>query len=402
MATKNMYTTLLGYDPREQQLQQQKLWSGLYGAASSPYEKIGLGLGQIGGALFGQLTEDENKNPVKQLEKLTTEASAQFSPNSPEYYNYIASNTNDPTIKANASQLAAETEATRNKTMREDVTYYTTNPQQATQELQTLAARIEANPNDLAALRKYESIAQAMQVGTREDYNKAEKSDLDITSKKQQIQKTGLEIKKLRDEMTPGELKNVKTSDLASFTRDIRAEVGDSKEKLGTLSELQTLLKDVTKNNNVQSYNLFMSSLAKAAGDNKVSEKEVARLTGGGSLITRGVSGISTALTGLPTDAKLAEIKKTLDLLEKETAEKYNSKAEALKSTWKDNIPDRILGNQLPYGETTKEKEDRKKNEKNTMGTKAFDAEMAKLPPRPAGIDPMTWKFMTPEERKLF
>jgi hypothetical protein len=74
MATKNIYTNLLGYNPYEQQLQQQKLWSGLYSGASSPYEKMGLGLAQIGGTLFGQLTDDEEKNPVKQLDKLTAEA----------------------------------------------------------------------------------------------------------------------------------------------------------------------------------------------------------------------------------------------------------------------------------------------------------------------------------------
>ena len=44
---------LLGYDPVEMQLQQQKMWTQLYGQAGSPYEKIGLGLAQIGGTLFG-------------------------------------------------------------------------------------------------------------------------------------------------------------------------------------------------------------------------------------------------------------------------------------------------------------------------------------------------------------
>jgi tRNA splicing endonuclease len=402
MAAKNIYSTLLGYDPYEQQLQQQKLWSGMYQGASSPYEKIGLALGQLGGVVGGKLFGNEEANPVNQINKLTTEASAQFTPNSAEYFKYIADNTQDPNVKRLATEEAVKAEVAQTKVMRENTTFYTANPQQATQALQVLAARIEANPNDVNALRQYESIAQAMQVGTLEDYNKAEKSDLEITSKKQNIQKTGLEIKKLRDELTPGERTKISNADLYKFNSDVRAEVSAPKDKLSTISELQTLLKDVEKNNNVQSYNLFTSSLAKAAGDNRVSEKEVARLTGGGSLITRGIGGLSIAFTGLPTDAKLAEIKSSLDLLEKETADKYNSKASSLRDIYKENVPDRIINKQLGQWETRAEKVARVANEKNVMGTKAFDAEQAKLPPRPSGIDPMTWRFMSEEQRKLF
>ncbi len=46
----NFTTNLLGYDPLEQQRQQQKLWAGMYSQASSPYEKIGMGVGQLGAA----------------------------------------------------------------------------------------------------------------------------------------------------------------------------------------------------------------------------------------------------------------------------------------------------------------------------------------------------------------
>jgi hypothetical protein len=84
---------LLGYNPREQQLQQQKLWAGLYGQAASPYEKIGIGVGQLGGALIGGLMGD---SPAQQREKnlmsVKDAADQQFTPGTPEYFKFVVDN----------------------------------------------------------------------------------------------------------------------------------------------------------------------------------------------------------------------------------------------------------------------------------------------------------------------
>jgi hypothetical protein len=94
MAIAPSFTTgLLGYNPREEQLQQQKLWAGLYGQASSPYEKIGIGLGQLGGALIGGLTgESATQKRERTLLTVKEAADQQFVPGSPEYYKYVADN----------------------------------------------------------------------------------------------------------------------------------------------------------------------------------------------------------------------------------------------------------------------------------------------------------------------
>ena len=44
---------LFGGDPVAMQAEQQKIWNQLYGQAGSPYEKMGIALGQLGGTLFG-------------------------------------------------------------------------------------------------------------------------------------------------------------------------------------------------------------------------------------------------------------------------------------------------------------------------------------------------------------
>jgi hypothetical protein len=94
MAIAPSFTTgLLGYNPREEQLQQQKLWAGLYGQAASPYEKIGIGLGQLGGALIGNLMgESATQKRERTLLTVKEAADQQFTPGSPEYYKYVADN----------------------------------------------------------------------------------------------------------------------------------------------------------------------------------------------------------------------------------------------------------------------------------------------------------------------
>jgi hypothetical protein len=128
----NFTTGLLGYNPREEQLQQQKLWAGLYGQASSPYEKIGIGLGQLGGALVGGLMgESATQKRERTLLTVKEAADQQFTPGSPEYYKYVADNlpagaeysqskdlANQEFLKARKAALAEE--AAERKSVRED------------------------------------------------------------------------------------------------------------------------------------------------------------------------------------------------------------------------------------------------------------------------------------------
>jgi hypothetical protein len=143
MVSKTTYTTLLGYDPREDELTRRKLWAGMYAGASSPYEKIGIGLSQLGGALFDKAFGDETDDPVAQINKVATDASQQFQVNSPEYFNYIAANVSNPTVRQNAAALALEAESKATKKTREDIEFVSKNPDQLATELQTLTDRLE-------------------------------------------------------------------------------------------------------------------------------------------------------------------------------------------------------------------------------------------------------------------
>jgi len=206
MVSKTTYTTLLGYDPREDELARQKLWAGLYGSAASPYEKMGLGLGQALTGLFGGT---DSESPVAQINKVATEAGQQFEVNSPEYFNYIAANVKDPNIKANAAALAREAENKATKQTREDIEFLTKNPDQLATELQTLTTRLENKARTLgwkpeegtevppevqaklektAEYKKIMQLSSAGQTAIMDRAQKEEREALNLTKTKQDIQ----------------------------------------------------------------------------------------------------------------------------------------------------------------------------------------------------------------------
>jgi hypothetical protein len=348
MATKSAYTTLLGYDPREDELARRKLWAGMYAGAQSPYEKIGIGLSQLGGALFDKVTSDETADPVAQINKLTTEASSQFTPNSPEYFSYIASNTSNPTIKANAAQLALEAEANRTKSMREDVKFTMENPSGATDRLQELAARIEANPNDKNALKQYNAIANAYQTGfykeqkamqespttaadrsVYEDLVRRSGGDLVAAGKAFNQYKTDLKQR----ENTPLTVGEIKPGDINTLLTNVNTQLKPLDTKLRTYNEIRALIQQVNSGNTAAVPQLERF-LAKAAGDNQLSATEIKQLANSGGFVEKTVGGVQKFVLGTPTAAKLNDTIKLINALENQTSKEYNTTRDKLEATW--------------------------------------------------------------------
>ena len=80
---------LFGVDPAEYSMQQQKLWSNLYSQASSPYEKMGIALAQIGGTALG-LTETAVDKKVADISKVLNDIGTQYQVGTAEYYKAVA------------------------------------------------------------------------------------------------------------------------------------------------------------------------------------------------------------------------------------------------------------------------------------------------------------------------
>lgn len=89
MAIGQLQKGLLGYDPMEMQMLQQKQWQSMYANAQSPYEKMGLALGQLGGALFGAF-DSSGDVKAKTLNEAVAAANQQYTPGTAEYYKAIS------------------------------------------------------------------------------------------------------------------------------------------------------------------------------------------------------------------------------------------------------------------------------------------------------------------------
>jgi hypothetical protein len=79
---------LFGGDPVAMQAEQQKIWNQLYGQAGSPYEKMGIALGQLGGTLFGGESTMSSKTTA--INKALENAAALYQQGTPEYYKAVA------------------------------------------------------------------------------------------------------------------------------------------------------------------------------------------------------------------------------------------------------------------------------------------------------------------------
>jgi hypothetical protein len=88
MATTMLQKGLLGYDPMELRAQEQKQWATLYGQAGSPYEKMGIALGQLGGALFGGESPAASKANI--INEALNKAGQQYQQGTAEYYKAVA------------------------------------------------------------------------------------------------------------------------------------------------------------------------------------------------------------------------------------------------------------------------------------------------------------------------
>lgn len=231
--SRTTYSSLLGFDPIEEERNRQRLWTSLYSGASSPWEKVGIGIGQLAGGLFGGQTTVQSQQ--EQLNKVAAEATQQFAPNSADYFRYIADNLPDSMtmVKTNAAALARDAETKERTAMQADTKYIKDNPEALAIELQPLTTRLENRAKllyakegydpasgepipesimkKLEATPEYKKIAQLSEIGQTaliEKGRKVEKDAIDLQLAKKNLEmkdldftKKNLDITKLRQDL---------------------------------------------------------------------------------------------------------------------------------------------------------------------------------------------------------
>jgi hypothetical protein len=351
-------TNLLGYDPLEQQRQQQKLWAGLYGQASSPYEKIGIGVGQLGAALIGGLMGD---SPAQKKEKavmtVKQQADTQFTPGTPEYFRFVAENlpAEYADSRAYAAQEAMKAQAAADKMYLDRVKTVTENPAQMgivsapiSAQVQSQIARMSTggqplNEKQIAELQaspQYQQLVgltsaqragvtkQAPVIGERvnqalyEDALRRAGGDpikaAQIYDAEEQAKKKGVAAAGVAP--APG---NVPLTVLKQAQDIVNEYTSKPKLALDNIGRIAVIGEQVKKNPTVLPQ--FRRELVKLAGDSQIGQNEVKAILGSEGFASDVINGVNNFLEGKPTNVKIDNVLAGVKALEMYTAKQYDT-----------------------------------------------------------------------------
>ena len=359
MAIAPSFTTgLLGYDPLEQQRQQQKMWAGMYGQASSPYEKIGIGIGQLGGALIGGLMGD---SPAQKKEKavaqIKQQADQQFTPGSPEYFRFVAENlpAEYADSRAYAAQEAMKAETAAQKMYLDRVKTVTENPAQMGIVSAPISAQVQAqiakmsvggqplNEKQIAELQaspQYQQLVgltSAQQAGVTkqapvigERVNQALYEDAlrraggdpikaaQIYDAEEQAKKKGVAAAGVAP--APG---NVPLTVLKQAQDIVNEYTSKPKLALDNIGRIAVIGEQVKKNPTVLPQ--FRRELVKLAGDSQIGQNEVKAILGSEGFASDVINGVNNFLEGKPTNVKIDNVLAGVKALEMYTAKQYDT-----------------------------------------------------------------------------
>jgi hypothetical protein len=355
----NFTTGLLGYDPLEQQRQQQKMWAGMYGQASSPYEKIGLGIGQIGGALIGGLMGD---SPAQKKEKAVMEvrqaADAQFAPGSPEYFRFVAENlpAEYADSRAFAAQEAAKAQAAADKMYLDRVKTVTENPQQlgivsapiSTQVQAQIAKMSEAtgqplNEQQIASLQASPQYQQLVGLTDAQRAGIVKQTPVINEQVNQGLYADALEQAKgdtrlaaiIYNQRELDERKRIAAAGVAPApgnvplntikqAQDIVNEYTTApKKRLESIGRIAAIGEQVKQNPTVLPQ--FRRELVTLAGDSQIGQNEVKAILGSAGFASDVINGVNNFLTGAPTNVKIDDVLRGVKALETYTANQYET-----------------------------------------------------------------------------
>ena len=351
-------TNLLGYDPLEQQRQQQKLWAGLYGQASSPYEKIGIGVGQLGAALIGGLMGDSpQQKKEKAVMSVKQQADQQFTPGSPEYFRFVAENlpAEYADSRAYAAQEAMKAETAAQKMYLDRVKTVTENPAQMGIVSAPISAQVQAqiarmsvggqplNEKQIAELQaspQYQQLVgltSAQQAGVE----KQAPATPEFVNKEllaQAIQDSGGNVREgtiLYNQRRLAEKEKVAKAGVAPAPGNVPLTVlkqaqdivneYTSKPKLAldNIGRIAVIGEQVKKNPTVLPQ--FRRELVKLAGDSQIGQNEVKAILGSEGFASDVINGVNNFLEGKPTNVKIDNVLAGVKALEMYTAKQYDT-----------------------------------------------------------------------------
>ena len=296
---------LFGYDPTELQQANQQRWATLYGQAGSPYEKMGMALGQIGGAalsgLFG--VEDPAISANKEATALASKYDLYSAAGLKDYTMALqqrAQETGNPQLAAivpraaEAYQKAALAEATiEQKTREKQVNVGEQVNQQLFAKFQQDAIKMGATPDqvDLVAAQLYDRYEN---------------------DKKVRVASAAVPA--------PGQVPLTTIKQAQDIVGEYTAK---PLEKLNQIKTIGALGAGVKSNPTLMP--TFQKEVAGFVKDNQISNKDFERALGSSGIAADAIDSVNKFFTGAPTNAKIDDILKGWKLVEKIYADQYNT-----------------------------------------------------------------------------
>lgn len=373
---------LLGYDPMELRAQEQKVWSNLYGQAGSPYEKMGLALGQLGGALFGGESAASSRESI--VNKALQTASAGATPGTPEYWTIVAQSL--PADMADSIAYATAQATTLSdaaqKAQMERVKFVTDNPEQLNTAIAAPAATVQGlinravqanggqplNEQQVAALQATPAYQNLIGLNAAQEAGVIKAEGVPTTLADKEVMKrfiteaggdkyqAAIRFQDYKANLTqrgntPLTAGNIKTGDIATFVTNVETNLKPAQAKLTKYNELRGLI-DLAAKGNADAVPQLERWLVTAAGDNQIGAAETKRIASAGGIAERTVGGVQSFIVGTPTAEKLKKLTQVVDVLEGQAGKQYNDTRTKLAKTWETSqLPAETLNAQLgnPY-----------------------------------------------------
>lgn len=296
---------LFGYDPTEIQQANQQRWATMYGQSGSPYEKMGMALGQIGTAAFKGLFDIED--PAIAANKEATALASQFDLNSAaglkEYTMALqqrAQQTGNSALAAIVPRAAAEyqkaalNEATiEQKTREKAVPTGEKVNQQLFAKFQQDAIKMGATPDqvDLVAAQLY-----------------------DRYENDKKVRVAGASVPQ------PGQVPLTTIKQAQDIVDQYTAKPLEKLNQIKTIGELGAGVK-----NNSTLMPTFQKEVAGFVKDSQISNKDFERALGSSGIAADAIDSVNKFFTGAPTNAKIDDILKGWKVVEKIYADQYNT-----------------------------------------------------------------------------
>lgn len=297
---------LFGYDPTQLQQAEQQRLATLYGQAGSPYEKMGMALGQLGGAAVKGLFNIED--PAISANKEATALAAQYDLYSAaglkEYTTALqqrAQETGNPALAAIVPRAAAEYQkALLNEATIADKLEKKT-PNIGEQVNQQLFAKFKQDAIKQGVPADQVDMAAAMAYDKYEKDSKVRVAAAGVAPAPGQVPLTVLgQAQDIADKYT-----------------------AKPKARLENIGGIVAIAKQVKTNPTVLPQ--FQRELVKLAGDSQIGQNEVKNILGSAGFGADVIDGVNKFLTGAPTNTKIDDVLRGVKAIEQYTAKQYET-----------------------------------------------------------------------------